>query len=257
MAAERAAAAGGGRTRHAGRSGEGAAALLRTPAAATERCSKADECAQYVGVFYDESKSANKRFRAYIWFASKTYHICNCATAEAAARAYDAIARMVPNCKLNFPTTSSVAASGVVPGNGARSSRSLPSKSKLLAAIAAVRQAPARIDEIKDGAKYIGVRSDKRRALLFTSEIRFDGTRKYLGVHPTAEAAARAYDVVARTIPGRKLNFPVAASASTPRSDIQAAACTHVCWTKPSDPPLEPIKEHKEPVRSLKRMRRE
>jgi hypothetical protein len=89
-------------------------------------------------VFYDERRIATNPFIAQIRVGSKTYHICGCATAEAAARAFDAIARMIPNRKLNFPTTSSAATFGAVPSSGAVA---IPSESELLAAIAAIQQA--------------------------------------------------------------------------------------------------------------------
>jgi hypothetical protein len=178
-------------------------------------------------------------FRANIIFRSKTYHVCSCATAEAAARAYDAIARMIPNRKLNFPTTSSAAAFAAVPSNGAGA---IQSESELLAAIAAFRcRQPQRP---RGEIKYVGVWRTKASARLFKAEICVYGKKKNLGNHPTAEAAARAYDVVVRTIPGRKLNFPVA-SASTPEARVQAAAFAHAGSTTPSD--HAPIEQYVQP----------
>jgi hypothetical protein len=202
---------------------------LSEQGAAAERGSKAD-CAQYVGVFYDERKSGTKPFRASIYFGSKPYHICKCATAEAAALAYDAVARMIPNQKLNFPTTSSAAAFAAVPSNGAGA---IPSESELLAAIAAFRcRQPQRP---RGEIKYVGVCRYQARARPFQAQIWVDAKKKTLGYHPTAEAAARAYDVVARKIPGRMLNFPVA-SASTPKARVQAAASAHAGLATPSEP---------------------
>jgi hypothetical protein len=243
MAAECMAAAGGGRTSHEEGLVEQAAATHRTSAAAAERGSKKD-CAQYVGVFYDERKSGTKPFRANIYFGSKTYHICGCATAEAAARAYDAIARMIPNRKLNFLTTSSAAAFGAVPSNGAGA---IPSESELLAAIVAIRppQQARQPQEARGEIKYFGVWRTKASARPFKAEICVDGKKKNLGRHPTAEAAARAYDVVARKIPGRTLNFTVA-SASTPEARVQAAASSHAGLATPSDS-AQPIEQQVQP----------
>jgi hypothetical protein len=63
--------------------------------------------------------------------------------------------------------------------------------------------------------KYLGVFIDKKHAHNpYWARIQLDGKRKSLGRHPTAEAAAHAYDVVARTIGGRKLNFPTGGSSA-------------------------------------------
>jgi hypothetical protein len=204
-----------------------------------QRSGAARLIAQYVGVLYNES-SATKPLRAQICFGSKVRYICYCATAEAAARAYDAIARMIPNRKLNFPTTSSVAASGAERRDGADV---FPSESDLLAAIAAVRQAQPPRGKIK----YVGVYYDHNASLAcpFKAQIWVGGKNKYLGHHATAEAAARAYDMVARTITGRKLNFPVA-SASTQAGLMQAAACAYAGVTTPSHP-VPPIEQQVQP----------
>jgi hypothetical protein len=94
LPAECPAAAGGGRASHAAGQDESAAPVHRSPAASTERGSKAD-WAQYVGVYYDEGRSATNPFRAQIRFGFKSYlyQICSCSAAEAAARAHDAIKR--------------------------------------------------------------------------------------------------------------------------------------------------------------------
>jgi hypothetical protein len=189
-------------------------------------------------VYYIESRKTTKPFLAQIQVGSKGYHICGCATAEAAARAYDAIARMIPNQKLNFPTTGSAAAFGAVPSNGAGA---IPSESELIAAIAAIRQPQQPRREIK----YVGVYRSEARARPFKAQIWVDGKNKYLGCHPTAEAAARAHDVVARTISGRKVSFPVV-RASTPNARVQAAACAHAgSTTQPH--PAQPIGQHVQP----------
>jgi hypothetical protein len=73
------------------------------PAAGIARGGNAD-CLQYVGVSFAERHVANP-FDARIQFKFKQYHICSCPTAEAAARAYDAVACLVPGRKLNFRTT--------------------------------------------------------------------------------------------------------------------------------------------------------
>jgi hypothetical protein len=72
------------------------------------------------------------------------------------------------------------------------------------------------------------------------AQIWVNGENKHLGYHPAAEAAARAYDVVARTIAGRKFNFPVA-SASMPETSVPTAATAHAGLTTPSHlaPPTE------------------
>jgi hypothetical protein len=228
MAVECTAAAGGGRASHAAGPVESAAANHRAQTAAAERGGKAD-CARYVGVYYRQSPI--NPFYAYIRLGSKQYHICGCATAEAAARAYDAIARMIPGRKLNFPTTSPVAA---LPSPGA-----IPSESELLAAIAAVRQPQQPRGEIQ----YVGVRlAQQDSANPFQAEIGVNGEKKLLGAYPSAEAAARAYDMVARTISGRTLNFPVA-TAGTPQPRVQAAACSHAAPSHPA----QLIEQHVQP----------
>jgi hypothetical protein len=225
MAAECTAATGGGRASHAAGPAECTAVKHRAQTAAVERGS-GDDCAQYVGVYYNKHQSATNPFYAHIRFGSKDFHICSCVTAEAAARAYDAIARMIPDRKLNFPTTSPVAAFGAVHSPGA-----ISSKSELLVAIAARRQPK----QPRGAMEYVGVWRSKASANPFRAQISVDGQRTRLGAHPTAEAAARAYDVVARTIPGRTLNFPVA-TAGTPQPRVQAAACAHAAPFHPAQP---------------------
>jgi hypothetical protein len=183
-----------------------------TPADGTARGSKAD-CARYVGVYFDEHRNASNPFVAQFRFESSLRHICCCPTAEAAARAYDAVAFMVPGRALNFPTTIPAAASSSRQRGAASAGQT---ESDILAAIAAVRQA----QPPKGTVKYFGVSieetsaSNSNRAFIR----QLDGKRKSLGRHPTAEAAARAYDAVACTIIGHKLNFPTGGSSA-------AAAC--------------------------------
>jgi hypothetical protein len=181
------------------------------PTAGIARGSKAD-CAQYVGV----SKSACNQaapFHAQIQLKWKNYHICFCPTAEAAARAYDAVACMIPGRKLKVPTTIPAAASSSRQREGASA---VPAESDILAAIAAVRQAQPQLS--RTGAvKYFGVCIDKTHARNpYRAAIQVDGKTTHLGSHPTAEAAARAYDAVAHTILGRKLNFPNGGNGAAP-----------------------------------------
>jgi hypothetical protein len=166
-------------------------------------------------VFFDERKKAAP-FQAHITFRSKQHRICYCPTAEAAARVYDAVACMIPGRKLNFPPTIPAAASSSRQQQGA--SALPPAESDVLAAIAAVRQAKPQLPPT-GAVKYFGVTIGKKSARNpYQASIWIDGKRQNLGRHPTAEAAARAYDAFARTIRGRKLNFP------TGGSDAAAAA---------------------------------
>jgi hypothetical protein len=82
----------------------------KAPTADVALGSKAD-CAQYVGVSFVVDKYAANKFQARIRFKSKQHYICCCPTAEAAARAYDAVAWIIPERKLNFLTTIPAAAS--------------------------------------------------------------------------------------------------------------------------------------------------
>jgi hypothetical protein len=100
------------------------------------RGSKAD-CEQYVGVSNAESNKAAPS-DAQIYFKSKHHHICYCPTAEVEARAYDAVACMMPGRKLDFPTTIPAAASSSRQREGASA---VPEESDIRAAIAAARQA--------------------------------------------------------------------------------------------------------------------
>jgi hypothetical protein len=172
------------------------------------------ECAQYVGVSYDVKCRPTKPFRAKIYFQSKRYHICTAPTARKAARTLNVVARMIPGRELNFLTASSAARSSSKPSNGAD-------------AVPSERDIRAKIDVIQRGSgpagavKYFGVSKQKDNHNSYRAHLRIHGKVKHLGYHPTGEAAARAYDAVARTIRGRKLNFPNASSAA-------AAALEHM-----------------------------
>jgi hypothetical protein len=191
------------------RAGRGAAQQV-APAADIARGSKAD-CVRYAGVRCGESKASRPFFRATIPFNSNQYHICCCPTAEPAARAYDAVACMILGRALNFLTTTPAAASSA---RQRKRASAVPAESDILAAIAAVRQAQPQLS--RTGAvKYFGVSMDKRRGCNpYQARIQVDGIQVCLGFHPTAEAAARAYDAAARTIPSRKLNFPTGGSSA-------------------------------------------
>jgi uncharacterized membrane protein len=56
--------------------------------------------------------------------------------------------------------------------------------------------------------KYIGVSISNSVYSPYRADLWVNGKNKHLGNHLTAQAAARAYDAVASTIPGRQLNFP-------------------------------------------------
>jgi hypothetical protein len=181
----------------------------KSPASGITLGSRA-ECAQYVGVHLKANRAANP-FQANVHFHSKLRHICACSTAEAAARAYDAVACLIPGRELNFPTTIPAAASSSRQQEGA--SAVPPKESDILAAIAAVREAQP--EPSRGAVNYIGVTFNHRSALNpYRAVIRIDGKGTHLSSHSTAEAAARAYDAVASTIPGRKLNFPIDGSSA-------------------------------------------
>jgi hypothetical protein len=163
-------------------------ALRKAPAAGVARGSKAN-CARYVGVSFVKC-NAFKPFRASIHFISKHYTICYCPTAEAAARAYDAVACMIPGRTLNFPTTTPAAASSLWQRKGASTA---PAESDILAAIAVLREIQPQPPPA-GAVKYFGVSVDKTSACIqYRARIKIDGKQEYLGSHPTAEAAARAY----------------------------------------------------------------
>jgi hypothetical protein len=201
------------------------------PAAGAAHGSKAD-CALYVGVCFVEG-TANP-FQARINLKGKKYHICCCPTVEAAARAYDAVACMIPGRALNFPTTAPAAASSSRQRKGASG---VPEESDILAAIAALRQAQPPTGAVK----YIGVSIDRTSARnVYQAGIKIDGKREHLGYHPTAEAAARAYDAVARTISGRRLKFPTGGSRAATASGIvrpDAQSLHALGASQPSQPP--------------------
>jgi hypothetical protein len=73
-------------------------------------------------------------------------------------------------------------------------------------------------------SSYLGVYA-KRGKSVYESKITVfeDGRKrsKYLGTYSTPEEAAKAYDRVARTIPGRKLNFPISAPRRAGRPKVQ------------------------------------
>jgi hypothetical protein len=177
-----------------------------TPADRAARDGKA-ECAQYVGVSHNAKTCPTKPFCARIQFKSKEYHICQAPTAREAARAYDVVASMIPGRKLNFPTTSLAARSSSQRSSGTNAVSS-SSESDIRAKIAAIQRGfgPA------GAVKYFGVTRKEGIRNPYQAQIRMDGMKKHLGCHRTGDAAARAYDAVARTIRGRKLNFPNASS---------------------------------------------
>jgi hypothetical protein len=153
------------------------------------------------------ARGAAHPFHAFFQFKSKAHHICYCPTAEAAARAYDAVACMIPGRKLNFPTTIPAAATSSRQQQGA-SAPVPPAESDILAAIAAVREARPGLPP-RGAVKYFGVYIKKGSACNpYQASIRVEGKLKHIGLFSTAEAAARAHDVITRTIPGHKLNFP-------------------------------------------------
>jgi hypothetical protein len=145
-------------------------ARRKGPTAAVSRGSKAD-CAQYFGVSFDEGNASNP-FQARTRYKSKRLSICDCPTAEAAARAYDALARMIPGRALNFPTTIPAAASSSRQRGQASAG---PAKIDILAAIAAVRQAQPQLPP-KGAVEYFGVSIDRTSACKpYVAKIRSDG----------------------------------------------------------------------------------
>jgi hypothetical protein len=190
--------------------GRRAAGAVRRPApreAPVDRAARDGkaECVQYVvGVSYHRHGKTHptKPFRARIYFQSKECTICYAPTTREEARVYDVVASMIPGRKLNFPTTSSVARSSLQRSSG---TGAVPSESDIRAKIAAIQRGfgPA------GAVKYFGVTTQKNLSRNpYQASVWMDGKHKHLGYHPTGEAAARAYDAVAHTINGRKLNFP-------------------------------------------------
>jgi hypothetical protein len=112
---------------------------------------------------------------------------------------------MIPGRKLNSPTTSSAGQSSSQRSSG---TSAVPSESDIRAKIAAIQRGygPA------GAVKYLGVTFKKNIRNPYKAQLRMNGKRKHLAYHLTGEAAARAYDAVARTIRGRKVYFPNASS---------------------------------------------
>jgi hypothetical protein len=108
---------------------------------------------------------------------------------------------MISGCKLNFPTASSAGQSSSQRSSG---TSAVPSESDIRAKIAVIQRGygPA------GAVKYFGVSKTKRIRNRYRAQVQMDEKKEHLGSYPTGEAAARAYDAVARTIPGCKLNFP-------------------------------------------------
>jgi hypothetical protein len=126
---------------------------------------------------------------------------------------------MIPGRKLNFPTASSAGQSSSQRSSGTSAVRY---QRDIRAKIAAIQRGygPA------GAVKYFGVCKSKRIRNPYYAQVQIDGKTKHLGDHPTGEAAARAYDAVARTIRGHKLNFPTTAArqqklaSSSPRQRL-------------------------------------
>jgi hypothetical protein len=175
-----------------------------SPADRAARDGKA-ECVQYLGVSYEPASSPTRPFRAQIRYQSNRYHICVAPTAREAARACDVVASMIPGRKVNFPTTSSAARSRSQRSSG---TSAVPSERDIHAKIAAIQRGFG----LGGAVKYFGVFKSKRIRNPYHAQINMNGKKEHLGNHPTGEAAARAYDALARTIRGRKLNFPNASS---------------------------------------------
>jgi hypothetical protein len=74
----------------------------------------------------------------------------------------------------------------------------------------------------------------------YQARIKVDGKQEYLGSHPTAEAAARAYDAAARTILGRGLNFQTGGSSAATACGVvrmDARSLPALRAGQPSQPP--------------------
>jgi hypothetical protein len=108
---------------------------------------------------------------------------------------------MIPGCTLNFPTTSPAVRSSSQRSFG---SSAIPAESDIRAAIAAIQRGFGPVGAVK----YFGVSESKSIDSPYHAQIRVNGKKEHIGNHPSGEAAARAYDAVARTITGCKLNFP-------------------------------------------------
>jgi hypothetical protein len=183
---------------------------------------KAD-CMQYVGVSYMQRRTVNP-YRAQICYMNRGHTICYSATAKQAALAYDAIASTIPGRKLNFPTATSLVMANGMLRSGAVGA---PAEATVIASIAAYRatQTTAQPSPHARGPrgeiKYLGVSMNNGS---YKAEISSGGQRQHLGSHPTAEDAARAYDAVACTIPGRALNFSSGGSSAAAARDAPANA---------------------------------
>ncbi|GLJ40496.1 hypothetical protein SUGI_0835010 [Cryptomeria japonica] len=113
--------------------------------------------------------------------------------------------------------------------------------------------------EKEDSKRYVGVRM--RKWGKWVSEIRMpqSGNKIWLGSFPSAEQAARAYDVAAYFIRGPlypSFNFPTLIPSSPPPPNCttthirDAAASAAASFTPPPPPPPPPSQPHPTPVSS-------